>query len=282
VCAFKSAHGTTYADKVHRQVQDLQSQLAELRQENSHLRTRTSDRSSMDIDRGPTPIHQAESQMFAPSHSQRLQPPVLGNFETVRRNIRIQSHGLFTPQAGQGRGASSSPNDCALPELPPRADFARLSRKYLDSIHEIFPILHWTTFQNEADRVYTLKSFDSMTKEWVGLFFAVLACGAVHNPTASPGAPVEDNKGRVYFEIATQAMMPYPQDVTVTSTRLALLLSIFAVEGNLKSVGSSWLAVAVRAAQTLGLHVEVGRSTLEGEMQRRLWWSLYVWDRLVW
>ena len=269
---------TSRAKALCRQVQDLQSQLAELRQENTHLRTRTSDRSSMEIDRVQTPNHRPEPPALSPNTMQRLQPPPLRNFDSVRRNIQIHSQGVFDVHPQLIPATSLDPPRNSIPELPPRADFARISRSYLDSIHEVYPILHWPTFQHEVDRVYQSKSFHGMEREWIGLFFAVLACGALRSSTAVFN-PSSGEKAPAYFDVASQALTHPLQTTSVASTKLALLLSIYASESNMNNVSSSWLALAVRSAQTLGLHLEVGRSAIEGEMQRRLWWSIYTWER---
>ncbi|KAJ4337246.1 hypothetical protein N0V95_008383 [Ascochyta clinopodiicola] len=63
---------------------------------------------------------------------------------------------------------------------------------------------------------------------------------------------------------------------------VALLLSIFAAESNMRQVGSMWLASAVRAAQELCINTELESwPVVEGEMRRRLWWALYSRDRLT-
>jgi hypothetical protein len=56
---------------------------------------------------------------------------------------------------------------------------------------------------------------------------------------------------------------------------------MFAAESGMKSVASVWLASAVRIAQELGLNIESGQlPVIDGETRRRLWWSIYTWDRI--
>lgn len=211
----------------------------------------------------------------------RVQPPVLKNFDFVRKNIYTYSRGVFDLPHQNKHSSAPSLGSFSLPEMPPRADFAHLSRSYLDSIHEAFPILHWPTFQHEVDQVYTARSFQGMSREWIGLFFAVLACGSISSSNSPTRSPKLQSRSPSYLEVSAQILSPPSPELTINHARVALLLSIYAVESNMKSSGSVWLSLAVRIAQTLGLYLETERSVFEGEMRRRLWWSIYIWDRWV-
>lgn len=270
-------------------MQDLQSQLAELRQENSHLRTKFTDH---DTTQRPARTRQVDNNISSQPASQNIQSPQnvqaprrvpapdMNNFESVRRNVRIHSRGIFDPPSQPWQSNTPANAVQEFPEMPIRSDFAHLSRAYLDSIHESFPALHWPTFQNEVDQIYTARSFQGTSREWIGLFFAVMACGTLQTPTSSPRLLKGVNGGMVYFEIATHALTPWPQEFTTVHAKAALLLSIFATESSMKSAGSAWTAAAVRIAQTLGLSSEVESwPAVDGEMRRRLWWSIYTWDR---
>jgi hypothetical protein len=222
-----------------------------------------------------------ESQMLPPNVSRRSPPPAMKNLEHVRRNVRKYSAGIFdSPFATQNESVPMN-HLPALPDIPPRPVFAQLSRAYLHSIHEFFPVLHWPTFQQEVDEVYASRSFQDRSQEWVGLFFAVMACGSLHTSRSPNGSPRVADRSSLFFEIATQAIDPHQQNASITRTTLAFLLSIFATESNMKSVGAVWLAAAVRLAQLLRIYSEIDAPVLEAEIRRRLWWSLYTLDRSV-
>ncbi|KAF2010850.1 hypothetical protein BU24DRAFT_466614 [Aaosphaeria arxii CBS 175.79] len=263
-----------------KQVQDLQSQLAELRQENTHLRTRVTERTSMEIDRPAVP-NQIESHPKIRDRPHRIQAPTMQNFDLVRRNVRTYSEGIFDHVSQSRSSTSLSQNSLIHPEVPPRAEFAHLSRSYLDSIHELFPILHWPTFQHEVDQVYTARSFEGMPRDWISLFFAVMACGQLQSAFAQPGSPKPSGDERKYFELATNAHLRPAQDISINHVKVAFLLGLFSIESNKKSEGATWLASAIRMAHTLGLHIERNfHSAMELELRRRLWWSLYTLDRI--
>lgn len=245
---------------------------------NTHLRTKVNDLDSVEFERPDSRRRQSDVQFSVRPVQHRVVPPIMHNFDHVRDNIRKHSQGIFqTPHTAEGEPTGTHMN---VPEVPSRADFARLSRSYLNSVHEWYPVLHWPTFQQEVDEVYTARSFGGMSRECISLFFAVLACGSlqveeVHN---APGD--YPSKGNGFYDTATQALTPWPSRLSIPHAQAAFLLSLFSQESNLGTNGEMWLAVAVRAAQDLKLHCDhkVG-SVLDHEIRRRLWWALYVRDR---
>ncbi len=245
---------------------------------NSQLRTKVSDKESRDHGRLDVKRRYSELSTESIAVHRRVSMPVFNSFGQVRNNIRKHSRGVFsTPHQTRSIPMKSA---SAVPDIPPRADFAQLSRHYLDTIHAWYPAIHWPTFQHEVDEVYTLRTFEGVSREWIGLFFAVLACGALQLATSSSDSSHLVRNGKGYFDIATQILSPWSQDLTLTHAQAALLCSMYATESNNKSAGSMWLASAVRIAQELQISPEVdGWSVIDGEIRRRLWWSIYVRDR---
>lgn len=261
-----------------RQVQDLQHQIAELTQLNSHLRTKATFGENGDLERVDTKRRLSDDPQAVSTGPHRITAPAMRNFDHVRNNIRSHSQHIFLKDQKIASGCRSAPSE--RPELPARGDFARLTRAYQDSIHEWYPIIHWPTFQAEADEVYISKGLEGSTPAWVGLFFAVLACGSLQTDSTAPGVATSEYKGAAYFELATQSFMPLTQQMSLIHAQAALLLSIYATEQNMRSVGSMWLGAAARAAQELNVHCVVSMdSAIESETRRRLWWALYTRDR---
>jgi hypothetical protein len=257
-----------------RQVQDLQTQLAELRQENTTLRTRLPDREPAESEGAPSKNRRVNNQVQRTKAPHRALPPSLKDFDHVRRNIQLHSNGIFDCPS-KDRGIIDAANNVAsrLEDLPPRADFAHLSRSYLDSIHESFPVLHWPIFQHEVDQAYTARTFQGMPRAWVGLFFAVMACGTLQSSSKA------QKHGISFYEASSEALALPSLNTTMEHVRGAFLLSVFATERGRKSAGSVWLASAVRMGQIIGLDHDVDRPVFELEMRRRLWWSICTWDR---
>ncbi|KAL1800097.1 hypothetical protein ACET3X_000439 [Alternaria dauci] len=256
-----------------KQVQDLQSQIAELTHMNSQLRTKVSDKDAWDTERADTKRRLSEAHAGTLPGPRQAVFSALNNFDHVRSNIRTHSKGVF-PTPHNTPSNAVVPNRCPC-ELPARADFAYLAHSYLETTHEWYPAIQWPTFQREVDEVYVSKTFDGCSREWVGLFFAVLACGSLSSLTTA-------SKGHEMYESATAMLQPWPQEPSMTFAQAALLLSIYATESSMRSAGSMWLASAARMAQDLEICPEVGCwSGFEGEIRRRLWWTIYVRDRII-
>ncbi|KAF2845229.1 hypothetical protein T440DRAFT_281281 [Plenodomus tracheiphilus IPT5] len=264
-----------------KQVQDLQSQIAELTQVNSQLRTKLPEKDALDVERTDMKRRHSGAPVAIAPALHRAPKPRLNNFAHVRNNIQRHAEDLFDiPYKVRSKHARQSSSQ--VPELPSRADFAHLSRAYLDCIHGWHPILHWPTFQSEVDEVYTKRTLERSPPEWIGLFFAVLACASLQLDIQIDHHLNTPGRGLVYFDIASKALTPWPEDFTLSHAQSALLLSIYAAESNMKSLGSIWLASAVRIAQELQIHVAVDAlSPLEDEARRRLWWAIYSRDRTM-
>ena len=244
---------------------------------NSQLRTKLPDSELLDRERAEIKRRRSPLQSSTKSASQRVPAPVIANLDHVRSNIRMLAQGLFsTPHQIHSDTArlGSEP-----PEVPPHVEFAQFSRFYLDSIHKWYPAFHWPTFQHEVNRVYISGSFQGFTREWLGLFFAVLACGSLQAVASIDDSNVV-SRGRSFFDIATQALTPWSHNLTTTHAQAALMLSIYATESNMRSIGSMWLASAARIAQELQICPESDSgSIVNDEVRRRLWWAIYVRDR---
>ncbi|KAF2028895.1 hypothetical protein EK21DRAFT_68839 [Setomelanomma holmii] len=262
-----------------KQVQDLQSQIAELTQLNTQLRTKAPVGDVLDVDRTETKRRHSGAHFGAPPAPHRIAAPVMSNFDHVRENIQRHSRGIFNTSHPADTAPGTGPS--TLPEIPLQEDFVHLSRLFLDCFHEWYPVMHWPTFQYEVDELYTVKSFEGVSREWIGLFFAVLACGSMHLERPQHNVASSSPAGFSYYESATHALTPWRHELGIVYTQAALLLSIYATENNWRTVGSMWLSSAVRAAQELNLHC-ISDSSLVGDIEtrRKLWWAVYTRDRI--
>jgi hypothetical protein len=216
--------------------------------------------------------------MSVPATLHRLPPPAMSNFGHVRDNLIKHSQGIFnTPHK---RKVVSRGSKTVTPQLPAFTQFARLSQAYLENFHVWHPIVHWPTFQNEVEEVYAANTLEGRHSEWIGLFYGILACGTLQIGSPWNNNAVSPSSGTAFYEIAAQALSPWPQELSLIHTQIAFLLSVYAAENNTRSVGSMWLACAVQAAQELKLYCETNsKSFIESETRRRVWWAIYVQDR---
>ena len=261
-----------------RQVQDLERQLFQARQQVDQLRAMVS-KDSLSIGLPVSSSSQSALDLPPVGLPPRRRPkhPVLHDFDRVRSNLRSYSGSLLKAPAPYRRVGSQQGLPHELPDLPPRQTADRLLDQYFNHIHLQFPILHKPSFYAEYQKVYQEGTISGMRRGWSAVLFCVLACGAMHSLD-----PNRVQDGKEYLTKGT-AMIDFWQDeLSVDQAKMAFLTSIFLTEINLKSAAWIWLAGAARVAQDAGLHVETGPwPAVEGEMRRRIWYCIYEFDRFA-
>lgn len=160
-----------------------------------------------------------------------------------------------------------------LPELPPKNVADELLYLYRISFQATFPLLDWNSFTQEYETVYRQRSLHEVPQVWSALLFAVFACGTL---------PQSLRDGQDYWEKSRKLLDLSMDDFTVDHVRTALLGSVFLVESNRKSAGWTWLGIAVRIGQDIGLHVQnLKEPFMDQVINRPVWWTVYVCDRSV-
>jgi Fungal specific transcription factor domain len=266
---------TQWQSDQSRQVQDLEKQLAQARQQLNHLRSLVKD-GPMEVDLEPG--HQSLNLPEIGSNSQRRQrPPMAQDLSHVQSNLRNYSRGIFKPPPSYRRVGVPPLFSPTLPELPPREVADHLLKQYYSSIHTVIPILHWPTFLQEYEAVYKVGSLQGVPPVWGSLLFSVLAVGVLNSIDLSINRL---NDGKKYIEISRTLTNLWNDDFTIDHARSTLLTSVFLTELNLKSAAWVWLGSSINIAQDICLHCGTGPwPVVEGEMRKRVWWSIYVWDR---
>jgi hypothetical protein len=141
----------------------------------------------------------------------------------------------------------------------------------------MFPILHWPTFQQGVDELYKTGSLQNVQPSFLSMFFAVLALGSLY-----AGEPYMHRSYRAaeLVEASRKLMDPWNNDYVLDHARALVLIAMFLNEMNLKSEAWKLIGNAVKVAQDLGLYTESGPlPVIEGEMRRRVWWTIYILDR---
>ncbi|PBP23355.1 hypothetical protein BUE80_DR005887 [Diplocarpon rosae] len=127
------------------------------------------------------------------------------------------------------------------------------------------------------EAVYQAGSLQGVPPVWSSLFFSVLAVGVLFSTDLAIHRP---RQGEEYLETSRRLMDPWNDTFEIDHAQASILISIFLSEINRASAAGIWLASAVRISQEIGLHLETGPwPIVQGEMRRRVWWAIYVWDR---
>ncbi|KAJ4508022.1 hypothetical protein HRR80_006066 [Exophiala dermatitidis] len=264
-----------------KQVQDLERQLLDARQQLERFRA---------VER--------INDMFTDMRPGTAPPSVFSDFPTVgkspRRMLKAKSpqdltnarlhlndvgRGLLKPPVtgGQPRAHSSHTSTLDLPGLPSRPVGERLLHYYHESVHRHFPVLYWPKFQRTFAIAMDRTTAHSLPIDWIATLYGVLACGALatHDPSRIPEA-------QDYLTRAISTINFWEDDASTNQAIVAFLASVALLEMNRRSASWIWLGSAIRIVQDLGLHVQGGQwSPVEGEMRKRIWYSFYVWDRIL-
>jgi AcrR family transcriptional regulator len=265
-----------------RHAQDLERQLEETRQENRQLRNMLSDQGSASAGASMAPPSTSASgpPEITPSKQRNGRPLVMNSFDGVRANLRKFSQGIFKPPHPYSLPTVQVHCADSSTPLPPKQLVDNLLQNYHTVLQPLCPFLHWPTFIDECDQLYRRGTFQGLRQIWKALFFAVMACGCSIQDARSSARP--ESECIKFAEVAKYCTKSVDDDISPDHVRTSLLLSICFSNINRKAASWFWLGSGVRFAQLLGLHREHGQlPQFEAEMQTRLWWSVYNWDRIL-
>lgn len=261
-----------------RQVQDLERQLIEARQQLDRLHAveqRTDFSNDFRPDAGALILTDFPAVGKSPRRMLKARSPQ--DLTTARLHLNDIGRGLLKPPVtgAQPRSHGSHSNVSDLQGLPSRPAAERLLHYYHECVHRQFPVLYWPRFQRTFALAMDRPSTHSVPTDWVAVLYGVLACGALATHDSSRLPEAQD-----YLTRAISTINFWEDDVSVNQAIVAFLASVALVEMNRKSASWIWLGSAIRVVQDLGLHVQGGQwSPIEGEMRKRIWYSFYVWDR---
>ncbi|KAL8715578.1 MAG: hypothetical protein Q9220_000914 [cf. Caloplaca sp. 1 TL-2023] len=259
------------------QVQDLEKQLAQAKQQLSQLRPRSGDVSS---DEGQTDGRGALLiQEYEPPPRKRQKFSTSQDFRAVRADLCNYGRGIFKPPQSymhdrrRSKLGAVAGKSLDLPDLPPKHVADELLYLYRISFQATFPLLDWNSFSQEYESVYRQRSLRDVPQAWSALLYAVFACGTL---------PRYLRDGQGYSDAARRLLDLATDDLTLDHVRTAVLTSVFLSELNRKSAGWTWLGIAVRMGQDIGLHVQnLKGSFIDQVIDRPVWWTIYVCDRLL-
>lgn len=262
-----------------KQVQDLEKQIAQIKRENSYLRSIVSQQNKQICKENEGQQALFQLPVIGSRLKKRLRLPPTKGLLIAQTNIQKYSKGILKLPLPSKNPSNANLFASPKPNLLQKHTSDLILHSYYNSIHLVMPILHWPTFLNEYENVYKIGSFQNALPEWISLLYTVLAVGSLFNKEQ---AAQQTNKGREFIDISLTQSDNWSDDFTLDHARAAILTSIFLVEINLKSAARRWLAIAVSISQEIDLQTEVGSwSTSELEMRRRVWWGVYIWDRQI-
>lgn len=194
------------------------------------------------------------------------------------------------PECAGARAGVAAPSDAGLPPLVSVAPFIEA---YFQHTHITFPLLHRPSFLAIVDRIYEEPTFYDDNPYEAFLFDMVLAIGSSNFNRFEESAASSSQ----YFSTAQSKLGAVLSMDGLTSLKAILLVSQHGIFSNLRDTSASiWhlVGIGARICIELGLHLERKQlgcaaqdhqqpvsATLDEEMRRRCFWSLYNLDRSV-
>ena len=262
---------------LRRQVQDLERQLIEARQQLERVRAREAKIDPFDdyVSDATQPL--VEVPLIGRSPRRMLKARAPQDLSQARANLVDVGRGVLKPPVTNAQPLSNRQSHQSIdtPHLPPRATADRYMQFYFECIHRHYPVLHWQTFRQHYLELYEGGGVQALPPELIAVMFVVFACGALSTRDTQSLKEAQEHLTR-----AVSTINFWEDDVSTNQAIVAFLASLFLAEVNRKTASWIWAGSAIRMAQDLGLHVQGGQwSPVEGEMRKRIWYSFYVWDR---
>ncbi|KAI5802855.1 hypothetical protein FPQ18DRAFT_374977 [Pyronema domesticum] len=157
----------------------------------------------------------------------------------------------------------------ALESLPPKHESDRFFECYIDSIHPIFPLLDIPQITFSYNTLYS-GSYTSIEISELLLLVSLLYAGSQTRPS-SYRAPLS----AFYFTLLPRTS--WSQSPTLKTLQAYTIFNSSNASESLPLTSFTFLPLAVRCAQSLGLHTEPPSPT-ERNLHRRLWWHLVYLD----
>ncbi|KAH8882103.1 hypothetical protein GQ53DRAFT_701463, partial [Thozetella sp. PMI_491] len=215
-------------------------------------------------------------------------------FHLVKVLLRTEN-----PPDGSGQGLDSYEQDSQIPpahvfdspaiELPSPEKEQQLIDVYFSTIHLAYPFVPQSVFMANYSKMRTARDdLEPVDTTWLALLHTICAIGAYYTTFLGEDSGIGKLHEIYFIRASSKTLLPTSADRSMGQVSLLLAQCFYFLA--VCQTDSCWtaLGLAVRTAQSIGLHVENdGRITsppvsrIEIEKRRRLWYSIYVLDRLL-
>ena len=159
-----------------------------------------------------------------------------------------------------------------------------LLEHYFDAVHWFSLVIYEPTFRPQYESVADGYAFESQ-KGFLVLLATVLGIASWYqakNSNSNSYSANEDWDGwRVkLFAVAEARFLELMDERSLASLQTCLLLGTYHVYHGRPNASLALLGATIKIAQAMGLHRESVRSGSENvEERKRVWWTIYTWDR---
>ncbi|KAF2102935.1 hypothetical protein NA57DRAFT_52477 [Rhizodiscina lignyota] len=211
---------------------------------------------------------------------------LVGDFGLLSISATTRDFYGFTPETSYARFILVSATNEALPirstkdqDFPSRERTLRLTQDYLENTWRYLPIVDEATIWASFNGVYNSQQSTAFDHFIVHM---ILAVSLTSYETADAASQTEA-RNHLYKAISFASLVFRPG--SVTSIQALLLLSLYAMLDSKHFDYWSLIGFASRAMADIGMHHDPPKSAnvpkAELDMRRRVFWSLYTFDRIA-
>lgn len=192
------------------------------------------------------------------------------------------------------QSARFRPASCILNNVPSRPICDHLLQAYVWNFHPVIPIVHIPTLFEEYNRFWETQDHAdphlSTAMPGIPLIIAVLFAGAV----VCASRDVFDSQTQKSWAVSlhrtaseTLRLSSFPRTPTIESLTAYIIVQGTFMREEEPLATCSFIGVAVRVAQMLGLHKDAMHfasntpKQITAEIRRRVWWHIFALDVLV-
>jgi hypothetical protein len=170
--------------------------------------------------------------------------------------------------------------------LPPNDAVYVLLEEYFESVHWFSLVVHEPRFRARLESVLDGYAYPSQ-KPFLILLSIMLGMGAWYKSHKS--SIVEDADGdwrawsRNLMQGAQSQLVDLMDQTSIASVQACVLLGSYYVYHGQPNLSFALLGATIKTAQAIGLHRQMAHvgGTSSIEERKRVWWTIYTWDRYV-
>lgn len=159
-----------------------------------------------------------------------------------------------------------------------------LLEEYFISVHWFSLVIYEPIFRSKFDAIKDGYA-EPGEKPFLALLSTILGMAAWY---LSQKAETESGRSNDFWRKRSQELIKNAEleivdlmdQNSLSSVQTLILLGSYYVYHGRPNLSFSLLGATIRAAQAMGLHRELSDSTFdETEQRKRVWWTIYTWDR---
>lgn len=169
------------------------------------------------------------------------------------------------------------------PSLPPRETSDALMLAFFDKIHPDYPLFHRDMFQLRYEALWEPRPGPLRTTDtgWMCCLAMVFVFGAqaLEQHDKQQAASIQ----RSYLALVRSSFRQLVGTTSLANVQALLLLQLYEHNSGQRNASWMFLGCALRMAIALGMHRDLPNKTgvdpVEWATRRRVWWTLYTFER---